>query len=237
MDLRIGSSGFSYDFWKGGFYPADLDSEDMLAFYATRFSTVEINNTFYRMPKTEVLQRWADAVPETFRFAIKASRRITHESRLKDTADNVGYLYRQLEALGDKLGCVLFQCPPHLRKNLERLRAFLETLPAQGRAVMEFRHASWFDDEIFEVLASHRVALCASDEDRPDPPLQATADHGYLRLREPEYQEEALSEWRDRLAAVWPAAYVFFKHEETAPAAIARMMALAASDSAPGLRA
>ena len=117
MELRVGSSGFSYDFWKGSFYPADIHSDAMLAFYAERFDTVEINNTFYRMPKAEVLRRWADAVPASFRFSIKASRRITHESRLEGTADNVAYLFRQLEALGDKLGCVLFQCPGNLRKH------------------------------------------------------------------------------------------------------------------------
>lgn len=226
VDLRVGSSGFSYDFWKGSFYPADIDGDAMLAYYAERFTTVEINNTFYRMPKTEVLRRWADAVPAGFRFSIKASRRITHESRLEGTSDNVNYLFRQLEALGDKLGCVLFQCPGNLRKNLDRLEGFLATLPAGSPSVMEFRHASWFVDEVYERLAARFIGLCASDEDGNDPALRATGGFGYLRLREAEYDEAALLGWRDRLAAVWPSAYVFFKHEETAPAAIARMMAL-----------
>lgn len=226
MELRVGSSGFSYDFWKGSFYPADIDADEMLGFYAERFDTVEINNTFYRMPKTDVLRRWAEATPPGFRFSIKASRRITHESRLEGTADNVGYLFRQLDALGDKLGCVLFQCPGNLRKNLDRLGGFLATLPAGSPSVMEFRHASWFSDDVYERLAAARVGLVASDEDGNEPPLRATADFGYLRLREPEYETPTLVQWRDRLAAHWPTAYVFFKHEETAPAAIARMQAL-----------
>lgn len=228
MDLRVGSSGFSYDFWKGTFYPPEIEDEAMLAYYSRCFGAVEINNTFYRMPKAAVLQRWAAATPPTFRFAIKASRRITHESRLKDTADNVAYLFRQLETLGDKLGCVLFQCPANLRKNLDRLRAFFDTLPAGCPAVMEFRDPSWFDDEVYELLAARGVALCASDEDGPEPPLRPTAGFGYLRLREPSYDDATLLAWRGRLAAVWPAAYVFFKHEETAPDAISRMVELGA---------
>jgi uncharacterized protein YecE (DUF72 family) len=230
MDLRVGSSGFSYDFWKGPFYPEDIGGDEMLAYYAARFSTVEINNTFYRMPKSEVLRKWFDAVPDSFRFAIKASRRITHESRLKETGDNVAYLFRQLETLGDKLGCVLFQLPGNLRKDIPRLQAFFATLPGGSRIVMELRHASWFDDEVYDVLAAHGVVLGASDEDRPDPPLSRTGPFGYLRLREERYDEAALQAWLDRLAPVWPAAYVFFKHEETAPASIAQMNALAAID-------
>jgi uncharacterized protein YecE (DUF72 family) len=226
VELWVGSSGFSYDFWKGSFYPADIDSDGMLGFYAEHFDTVEINNTFYRMPKAEVLRRWADAVPANFRFSIKASRRITHESRLEGTADNIAYLFRQLEALGDKLGCVLFQCPGNLRKNLDRLAGFLATLPAGCPAVMEFRHASWFAEDVYERLAAAGIVLCATDEDGAEPPLRATAGFGYLRLREAAYDTTALAGWRDRLAAHWPTAYVFFKHEETAPAAIAQMRAL-----------
>lgn len=231
MDARIGSSGFSYDFWKGSFYPDEIDGEAMLGFYAASFSTVEINNTFYRMPKREVLERWAASVPARFRFVIKASRRITHDSKLADTAENVGYLYRQLEALGDKLGCVLFQCPPFLRKDLGLLRGFFATLPADAQVVLELRHRSWFDDEVYDVLRERGVCLCASDEERPDPPLVASAPFGYLRLRGDDYADDALRGWIDRLAAVWPTAYVFFKHEETAPASIERMMALVAERS------
>jgi len=194
---------------------------------AERFSTVEINNTFCRMPKTEVLRKWFDAVPDTLRFATKASRRITHESRLEDTRDNVAYLFSQLEALGDKLGCVLFQLPGNLRKDIPRLQAFFATLPAQRSVVMELRHASWFDDEVYDVLATHGIVLGASDEERPDPPLLPTGRFGYLRLRDEQYDEATQTAWLERLEAVWPATYVFFKHEESAPASVARLDALA----------
>ncbi|HWB80538.1 MAG TPA: DUF72 domain-containing protein [Nannocystaceae bacterium] len=236
MDLRVGSSGFSYDFWKGSFYPEEIDGEAMLPFYAASFSTVEINNTFYRMPKREVLARWAACVPAHFRFVIKASRRITHDNKLRDTADNISYLYRQLEALGDKLGCVLFQCPPNLRKDVELLRSFLAGLPADAAVVLELRHRSWADAEVEEVLRARGACLCASDEDRSDPPLSATAPFGYLRLRGEQYGDDALRGWIGALARVFPRAYVFFKHEETAPASIERMMALAADPPADPAR-
>jgi uncharacterized protein YecE (DUF72 family) len=229
MDARIGSSGFSYDFWKGSFYPEDIDAEAMLAYYAASFSTVEINNTFYRMPKREVLARWAATVPANFRFVIKASKRITHDAKLRDVDDNISYLYRQLDALGDKLGCVLFQCPKSLRKDAELARGFLAALPADAQVVLELRHRSWFDDEVYELLRARTACLCASDEDHAEPPLPATAPFGYLRLRGEQYDDDALRGWLDRLAAQWPTAYVFFKHEETAPASIERMMELAAA--------
>jgi uncharacterized protein YecE (DUF72 family) len=228
VDLRVGSSGFSYDFWKGSFYPADIDGDEMLAYYGQRFRTVEINNTFYRMPKADVLRRWGEAVPHDFRFAIKASRRITHDNKLAGTADNVSYLYRQLESLGDRLGCVLFQCPPYLRKNLDLLRGFFDTLPVDHRAVIELRHRGWYDDEVYALLAERGVGLAASDEDNPAPVMRATAGFGYLRLREADYDEAALRAWIDRLAAQWSVAYVFFKHEETAPAIMAKTVALTA---------
>jgi uncharacterized protein YecE (DUF72 family) len=187
------------------------------------------------MPKREVLQRWAASVPARFRFVIKASRRITHENKLRDTADNIAYLYRQLEELGDKLGCVLFQCPPGLRKDIELLRSFLAGLPVDARVVLELRHRSWQDAEVEEVMRTRGACLCTSDDDRPDPPLVVTAPFGYLRLRGEEYPDDALRGWIAGLAAAWPSAYVFFKHEESAPASIERMMALAAdpTDGSP----
>jgi uncharacterized protein YecE (DUF72 family) len=229
MDARIGSSGFSYEFWKGSFYPDDIDAEAMLAYYAASFSTVEINNTFYRMPKREVLARWASTVPAHFRFVIKASKRITHDAKLRDEGGSIAYLYRQLDALGDKLGCVLFQCPKSLCKDPELLRSFLAALPADANVVLELRHRSWFDDETYDLLRARGACLCASDEDHPEPPLPSTGAFGYLRLRGDDYDDAALRGWHDRLAAVWPSAYVFFKHEETAPASIERLMALAAA--------
>lgn len=234
MQLLVGTSGFAYDFWKGSFYPEDIDGADMLAFYAGRFSTVEINNTFYRMPKTEVVERWAAAVPEHFRFAIKASQRITHKARLEDCQDSIDYLYARLEPLGDKLGAVLFQCPPYLRKSAGRLERFIAMLPTHARAVLEFRHDSWFDDEIYTALRQAGVAMCIGDYEGKQAggleggqtPFVATAPWGYVRLRDESYDDAVLATWRERLVSTWPGAYVFFKHEPTAPALVERMLAV-----------
>ncbi len=233
MDAYVGSSGFSYDFWRGSFYPEDLPSESMLPFYAATLRAVEINNTFYRMPKADVMKRWAESVPPHFRFAIKASRRITHMARLKDANDNVAYLFKQLEPLGDKLGPVLYQCPPNLKKDLERLRAFLRIVPAGTAPVLEFRHPSWFDEEVYAVLTEHGACLCGSDEDDPDPPLVRTSDSGYLRLRAEDYDEPALQRWIARARELWPTLYVFFKHEQNAPTLIERAHGVLSERPAP----
>jgi uncharacterized protein YecE (DUF72 family) len=236
VKLLVGTSGYSYDFWKGDFYPDDIKPDAMLAFYARRFDTVEINNTFYRMPKPDVVRRWADATPDDFRFVIKASRRITHQNRLHDCDDNVRYLYSVLEPLGAKLGATLFQCPPHLRKDVARLRAFLAVLPAHARPALELRHRSWFCDEVYEVLREHDAVLCIADydNDREQTPLVGTADWGYLRLRDESYSDEALGVWLERMRQQqWQTAYVFFKHEETAPTMVERLVQLAAPPSIP----
>jgi len=188
----------------------------MLSFYASRLGSVEINNTFYRMPKTDLLERWRDAVPDTFRFALKASRRITHQQRLKDAGDSVDYLFRTAEVLGERLGPFLFQLPPYLRRDLDRLAGFLGLLPDGMRAAFEFRHASWFDDEVFTLLADAGASLCIADAGSDhDAPLVATADFGYLRLRREDYDETALRAWADRIRRQpWRETYVFFKHED-----------------------
>lgn len=216
MRVRTGTSGFSYPAWVGNFYPAGTKRPDMLAFYGGRLRAVEINNTFYRMPKADLLERWRDAVPENFRFALKASRRITHHQRLRDAEDSVDYLFRTAEALGDRLGPFLFQLPPYLRRNDDRLAAFLECLPAGLRAAFEFRHASWFDDDVFAALEGAGAALCIADAGGDhDSPLVATAGFGYLRLRREDYDEAALRSWAERIRRQpWNETYVFFKHED-----------------------
>ncbi len=220
--LFAGASGYSFKEWRGAFYPEKLKPEEMLAWYSARLPTVEINNTFYRMPKAEILRDWAATTPENFRFAIKASRRITHITRLKGeaAAESVNYLYKQLAELGPKRGPVLFQLPPNLKKDLPRLADFLQTLPADHGAAFEFRNDSWFDDETYDALRGAGAALCASErEDGTPPPLVATTDWGYVRLRLEEYPDEELSRWATRLAATnWTQIYVFFMHEPTAPA-------------------
>jgi uncharacterized protein YecE (DUF72 family) len=215
-EVRAGTSGFSYAEWKGSFYPRDLPAKQMLAYYAERLPAVEINNTFYRLPRESVLAGWADQVPESFRFSIKASRRITHHKRLKGAEDETGYLLGTLGALGEKLGCVLFQLPPNLRADPERLDRFLELLTERTPAALEFRHASWLEPAILERLRARRVALVWMDEEEgADPPLETTAAHLYLRLRREHYSQEELARW---LAQVQSSdaerAFVFFKHED-----------------------
>ena len=220
--LLAGASGYSFKEWKGNFYPEKIKPEEMLAFYAERLPTVEINNTFYRMPKTAVLENWANSTPEGFRFAIKASRRITHMSRIKaeSSAEPVGFLYRNLAALDAKLGAVLFQLPPNLKKDLPRLTEFLSLLPANHAAAFEFRSDTWFADDVYEALKGAGAALVLSErEDNAPPPLVETAPWGYVRLRLETYTDSDLEQWADRLAATsWRETFAYFMHEPTAPA-------------------
>jgi uncharacterized protein YecE (DUF72 family) len=231
--LLAGASGFSYKEWKGNFYPQDIKPEAMLAWYAERLPTVEINNTFYRMPTTEVLETWAKATPANFRFAIKATRRITHEARLKaDTAaDPVAILYRNLAALGAKRGPVLFQLPPFLKKDLPRLCEFLRLLPEGHGAAFEFRNDSWFADDVYDALKEAGAALCLSErEDNAPPPLVETASWGYVRLRLENYSDADLRQWAHQLAATaWREIHVYFMHEPTAPAYARTLMQFGAS--------
>jgi uncharacterized protein YecE (DUF72 family) len=218
--LLAGASGYAFKEWQGSFYPDKIKAEDMLAWYGERLPTVEINNTFYRMPKPAVLENWAAATPPGFRFAIKASRRITHDARIKaEAADSVNYLYRQLASLGGKLGAVLFQLPPNLKQDLPRLDAFLQMLPAGHRAAFEFRNDSWFDEATYALLRGAGAALVLSErEDSMPPPLVETAPWGYVRLRLEQYSAGDLQRWAQRLAATaWTEAFAFFMHEPTAP--------------------
>jgi len=213
--VLAGTSGYSYKEWKRSFYPEDLPADEMLRYYASKLPAVEINNTFYRMPKAEMLSRWAEEVPDGFRFALKASQQITHRRRLKDAADPVGYFFKVAVTLGDRMGPVLFQLPPNLKKDLPRLTDFLAILPPASRCAFEFRHESWFEDDVFEALKAGGRALCVAEDEELATPFQATTDWGYLRLRRQDYAE---SDLRDRaarlLAQPWSEAYVFFKHEE-----------------------
>ena len=209
-----------------------MKPDGMLAWYAARLPTVEINNTFYRMPATSMLENWARTAPEGFRFAIKASRRITHIARLKaeSAADSVNYLYRALGVLGEKRGPVLFQLPPQMKKDLPRLTAFLALLPQGHGAAFEFRNDSWLDDEVYAALRGAGAALCISErEDSKPPPLVETATWGYVRLRLESYSEDDLKAWAQRLAASsWHQIYVYFMHEPTAPDYAQTLMRVAA---------
>jgi uncharacterized protein YecE (DUF72 family) len=229
MNLWAGASGYAYKEWKGGFYPEKIAPDLMLAWYAERLPAVEINNTFYQMPKAAVLQHWADVTPERFRFAIKAPRRITHDARLKAdaAADSIAYLYRNLETLGAKRGPVLLQLPPFLKKDVPRLREFLQLLPAGHRAAFEFRHDSWFDDEVYAALQDAGASLALSEREGSStpPPLVETASWGYVRLRLEHYTDEDLEAWVRRLAATrWADVHVYCMHEPTAPGYAATLL-------------
>jgi uncharacterized protein YecE (DUF72 family) len=231
MRLLAGASGYSFKEWCGSFYPEKIKPDAMLAWYAERLPTVEINNTFYRMPAAAMLEHWADATPAHFRFAIKASRRITHEARIdaEKAGDSIDYLYRNLGSLGAKRGPVLFQLPPFLKKDLPRLTAFLQRLPEGHRAAFEFRHESWFDDQVYDALRAAGAALCLSErEDNALPPLVCTAGWGYVRLRLEHYAEDDLARWAERLAgAGWDEVFAYFMHEPTAPGYAQRLLRLA----------
>jgi uncharacterized protein YecE (DUF72 family) len=218
MNFYVGTSGYSYPKWKGRFYPAKMPAKQMLGFYAGRFRAVEINNTFYRPPVVSVLDAWASQVPADFRFVLKAPQEITHIRRLADVGALVASLLEAAGSLQERLGPLLFQLPPNFKKDASRLRAFLALLPSGCRAGIEFRHPSWFDDEVFGLLRDHQTALCVADAgDDLEVPFEPTADWGYLRLRRPDYDDVDLAAWAARLKAQrWRDCFVFFKHEDTA---------------------
>jgi len=228
MRVWVGTSGFSYPPWRGSFYPEKLAGGEMLAFYAQQLPAVEINNTFYRMPDVALLERWFAATPADFVFALKSSRRITHELRLHDAEAAVERFASAAATLGSKLGPVLFQLPPWLHKDRERLEAFLAVLAQVGhglRPAFEFRHASWFSDDIYSTLRAGGAALCIAEADKLETPLQATTNWGYLRLRREDYTPAALDAWAGRIAQQpWGEAYVFVKHETAAAPELARRL-------------
>ena len=213
MNLFVGTSGYSYKEWKGKFYPKDLPARQMLHFYGECFRTVEINSTFNGTPKASVVESWAKAVRGDFQFALKAPKEITHLKRLKDADDLVSHLLTAAGALSEHQGPVLFQLPPTSTKDMPRLHAFLALLPWQRRVAFEFRHPSWFDDEVLGLLRDHRAALCVADaEGDLKVPFAATADWGYLRLRRPDYSDAELKTWVKRVQEQdWRSAFVFFK--------------------------
>jgi len=231
MKLHVGTSGYSYKEWKGSFYPEKIPAKDMLRFYSERLSTVEINATFYRLPQKSTLENWKEQVPKTFRFSLKAPQRITHFKRLKEVSEDAKYFLDIAATLEDQLGVVLFQLPPNMKKDLSRLETFLRELPTQPRTAFEFRHPTWFDDDVLEMLRARNCALCVSDtDDLPATHIDKTADWGYLRLRRVLYSEEHLQDWLKRVRDQnWNETFVFFKHEDegTGPRLAAQFLKLA----------
>ena len=218
MAVLIGTSGYNYPEWKGSFYPPTFPTSKMLAYYAERFSTVEINYTFYRMPNAKTIAGWAGETPAGFRFALKAPQRITHVARLRNVEEPLTYFLDTARPLGAKLGPILFQLPPNFKKDLGRLGDLLARVPPDLRYAFEFRHPSWFTDEVYARLAEANAALCVADTESGTTPLQATADFGYLRLRDTGYSETDLGEWGAtvrRFGSAWRDIFVYFKHEES----------------------
>jgi len=213
----VGTSGYNYPEWKGSFYPEKMPAAKMLPFYAAAFSTVEINYTFYRVPNEKTLAGWSRETPDGFRLTLKAPKRITHIAKLHDCADLLQYFLKTAGTLGPKLGAILFQLPPYLRKDLRVFDEFLALLPTGCCAAFEFRHASWMDAEVFARLRARNLALCIADSEKFSTPLEITADYGYFRLRDEGYTPEDLCRWAATIrtsAAACSDVFVYFKHEE-----------------------
>ncbi len=215
--IFVGTSGYNYPEWKGSFYPADLAAAKMLPYYAARFPTVEINYTFYRMPSEKILAGWAEQSPPEFRFTLKAPRRITHDAKLLGCEDLTETFCRVAGTLGHKLGALLFQLPPSLKKDLQRLDGFLASLPPKAPAAFEFRHPSWFDEDVFARLRDRGKALCVADSEKLETPLEVTAEYGYFRLRDEGYGPKDIEDWGLKIAGLQSRCkeiFVYFKHEE-----------------------
>jgi uncharacterized protein YecE (DUF72 family) len=231
MRVRVGTSGYNYPEWKGSFYPGDMRPAKMLPYYAERFSTVEINATFYRMPTPATVEGWASAVPEAFTFVLKAPQRITHFARLQNIDEAVRRFCDTAGLLGARLGPLFFQLPPNFKKDVSRLGDLLVQLPPDRRAAFEFRHPSWFADDVYDRLRARNAALCIADTEDGSTPAVSTADWGYLRLRAVDYTDAQLVEWvatMGRIGGDWRDAFVYFKHEErgTGPALARRFQTL-----------
>jgi uncharacterized protein YecE (DUF72 family) len=230
LRVFVGTSGYNYPEWRGSFYPEKFSTDKMLAYYAERFATVEINYTFYRMPNERLLAGWAAGTPDGFTFTLKAPRRITHDSKLQRCEDLTQVFCRTAKTLGAKLAVLLFQLPPTFKKDAGVLRAFAEILPEGTRAAFEFRHPSWFDAEVFDVLRSRNLALCVADSEKLSAPVEITASYAYFRLRDEGYQQPDIERWASVIRGLQGVtdSFVYFKHEEQGlgPEFAKRLMAL-----------
>lgn len=214
--IWIGTSGFQYPEWKGSFYPEKFSTKKMLSFYGERFNTTEINYTFRRIPSETTLRNWSAETPAQFRFTLKAPQVITHIKKLRDCESVVQHFAEVAQTLGKKLGVILFQLPPFLHCDVPLLHDFLDSLPPKTRAAFEFRHESWFVDEIFSTLKSHNVALCIADSEKLHTPVRVTADRAYFRLRDEGYRSGDIARWATEIKKVSTTTkdtYVYFKHE------------------------
>jgi uncharacterized protein YecE (DUF72 family) len=216
MKIYTGTSGYSYKEWKGNFYPEKFSAEKMLSYYSGKLTAVEINNTYYRMPKINVVMSWANQVPSGFMFAVKAPQIITHIKRLNNVGEETKYFLTIISSLGKKLGTVLFQFPASFKKDIPLLENFLKHIPPKIPCAFDFRSPSWFDVETYELLNRRKFSLCLEDTDeKPVTELINTATWGYLRLRRSNYTDLDLSTWSEKvLSQKWKRAFIFFKHED-----------------------
>ena len=217
--ILVGTSGYNYPEWKGSFYPADLPTAKMLPYYASKFHTVEINYSFYRMPTSKIVAGWAAQVPAGFRFTLKAPKRITHDKRLRaaEVADSLQTFVSVAGELGPRLGALLFQLPPNFKKDLPLLTEFLSLLPPKVTAAFEFRHDSWLSDDTYDALRARNIALCIADSEKRETPAMTTADYAYVRLRDEGYQDADIARWTASvkdLGATCSDVFVYFKHED-----------------------
>jgi uncharacterized protein YecE (DUF72 family) len=227
-EIRVGTSGWHYKHWLGKFYPEKLRPAEMLAFYCRHFDSVEINNSFYRLPKPGMFASWREATPKNFLFAVKGSRFITHNKKLKDPENALDNLIPRALELGKKLGPILWQLPPQWRVNLERLEEFLRALPRDLRFTFEFREPSWLTEEVYRILERYNAAFCIYDLARFHSPILTTADFAYVRLHGPgdkyqgSYSDAQLEQWA-RQAESWYAlgkdVYIYFDNDQAAYAA------------------
>ena len=217
--ILVGTSGYNYPEWKGSFYPADLPVKKMLPYYASQFPTVEINYSFYRMPTPQLIAGWRGQVPPSFRFTLKAPKRITHDKRLRpgDVSEALHGFITAASELGPQMAALLFQLPPNFKKDVPLLNEFLSLLPPKTTAAFEFRNPSWLEDDVFDALKARNVALCIADSETRETPMVATADYAYLRLRDEGYGEADIAQWTEsaqRLSATAKDVFVYFKHED-----------------------
>jgi uncharacterized protein YecE (DUF72 family) len=217
--ILVGTSGYNYPEWKGSFYPADLPAAKMLPYYASRFPTVEINYTFYRMPTPKLIAGWRAQVPPEFRFTLKAPKRITHDKRLRaaEVAESVNGFVSAAAELGPQLAALLFQLPPNFKKDLVLLNEFLSLLPPKTTAAFEFRNASWLEEDVFDALRARNIALCIADSETRETPMVSTADYAYFRLRDEGYGDAEIAQWTEAARKAGETAkdvFVYFKHED-----------------------
>jgi len=203
--ILVGTSGYNYPEWKGSFYPSDLAASKMLPYYASKFPTVEINYTFYRMPTPKLIAGWRAQVPPEFRFTLKAPKRITHDKRLRpaDVAESVNGFITAASELGPQMAALLFQLPPNFKKDVGLLKEFLALLPPKTTAAFEFRNASWLEDDVFEALRARNIALCFADSETRETPLVHTADYAYFRLRDEGYGDADIAKWDEGKGAAF----------------------------------